>query len=1137
MNRVTHARLFSLAVLAALTACSSGGDSVGSIKTGGDFIVLQTEPSDNGTLFLNDSINIDFSNDVDLDSVSLSTFAFEVKDQLGNIVSEPVAGGFALGKSPGDAVVGRRLKFTPRLPTNDLYTNGGFRPGRKYTVQLVGGSNLSNTVLRDAKGKSLSVPRTFSFQTADGTSPGQLFRNTAPGGPRRTGLEFTPGFDSNSRVVLNKLGAPPLEVRLKFDQPLSPTSTNVPVAVNIDPATRTTSGRGRVFFEYDDPILGDNIWIPADFELESNSIDGATLVARPLGVLPNNATIRVIVENTLEDISGESNVANSAYNRVFGTFQTKRAYEQQFDGVVEDFLDASQIDFQASFTEPMADVGPGYIKAGFAFEGTTTGAEFEPTAPETILNTDFTQVVPKNGAPYNVSGGVFNFKNVTINTGKVVKGQGSNPMVWLCAGTFTVNGKLQVNGGDGERIMTSANASLPKAGGAGVCGGGDGGNGSPSSTQRSIAGGTGNGPLQVAGGGGAGGTLSCTAGCNRGSGGGGGSLATQGDPNYKQKTVAAGGPTNNVFPIFQQQTGTGGNGCTGIGGANTRQLQGGAPGPIVFVDARTDNNFWGVGIRMDRSERVTGELSVPVGGGGGGGGGDLSYNSDCATNVTNFEADSSGGGGGGGGGVLIVKALGPIIIGDQGYITANGGDGGGGEQSASCSRGGGGGGGAGGMVILMSATGIEITAKGSGTSYLYGANNNYDFSISADGGICRTGTFQAPIVQSKYPTPNTAIPASFATSYDSAPLGGFGGMGVVQLMAPPGSNGDGTNTVLDDNIKLFKGSTMVSGAEKQALLAWRGFPNQLGQGVNDAGAVITIGDNEGDIRPSPVLLPVPFGAKTRLRSNWIDTGATVRTRVDSSADTPRSIFDPTDTLAGPRFEFGGLNNDPDGALPNIARGYARYTVVQNQGVVTHQTVVPAAAILAMVSDATHLDRPAYRIDLQTAALGSDVDRYSQYNADLLNAAGTVVGSFRILAHTASQAFLEASAALPSTATQLRVTDKFFEIITDGQPGLGSSYLGAGGVRVPNANVRIGFAFHTNPGSPTGTRLPATPGTFLYDITDAAVQEQIRQLHAAFVQWDVTFDTAFKSVSGDIPPTLVPGLPRPELHFLRLPYRF
>src|SRR5262245_11913889 len=137
MIRVKNPRLFSLAVVAAAAACSSGGNDAGGIKTGGDFVVLQTEPSDNATLFLNDPIRIDFSNPVNLDTVNQSTFSFEVRDQLGLPVAEPVAGTFSLATSPGDTVVGRRLLFVPRLPTNDLFSNGGFRPGRSYSVQLV----------------------------------------------------------------------------------------------------------------------------------------------------------------------------------------------------------------------------------------------------------------------------------------------------------------------------------------------------------------------------------------------------------------------------------------------------------------------------------------------------------------------------------------------------------------------------------------------------------------------------------------------------------------------------------------------------------------------------------------------------------------------------------------------------------------------------------------------------------------------------------------------------------------------------------------------------------------------------------------------------------------------------------------
>src|SRR5690606_12350691 len=187
-------------------------------------------------------------------------------------------------------------------------------------------------------------------------------------------------------------------------------------------------------------------------------------------------------------------------------------------------------------------------------------------------------VVPKLGNPYNVSGGVFNFRRVRIGTGKLVRGQGSKPMVWLVNETFEVFGTLSVRGGDGTHVTTSGTADMPKAGGFGACGGGDGGAGSPSAIERDGFGGTGRGPLQVANGGGEGGRLACDAGCSRGSGGGGGSLATQGDPHFKQKvapvgTFPAGTPTN-VTPVFQQQDGLGGLGCTGASGTVTRSLAG-----------------------------------------------------------------------------------------------------------------------------------------------------------------------------------------------------------------------------------------------------------------------------------------------------------------------------------------------------------------------------------------------------------------------------------------------------------------------------------------------------------------------------------------------------------------------------------
>ena len=45
-----------------LAGCSGGGSSGGTPGTSGDFVVLRTTPNNNGQLYLNESINLDFSN-------------------------------------------------------------------------------------------------------------------------------------------------------------------------------------------------------------------------------------------------------------------------------------------------------------------------------------------------------------------------------------------------------------------------------------------------------------------------------------------------------------------------------------------------------------------------------------------------------------------------------------------------------------------------------------------------------------------------------------------------------------------------------------------------------------------------------------------------------------------------------------------------------------------------------------------------------------------------------------------------------------------------------------------------------------------------------------------------------------------
>lgn len=1132
---LARSALATVACLGLLFSGCSGGSDTGDLLTGGDFVVLSTQPETNGQLFLNDPIRIDFSTGIDLDSVDLTTFSFQVFDQLGNPLQENVSGIFRIGTSPGDAAPGRRLEFVPVFPTNDTFDNGGFKPGRTYNVQLVGGDRINGTVLRDVAGRALLQPVSFQFRTAEGTTPAQLFRNTLPGGPRRTGLDVTPRAEDGA-VVLNRFGAPPVEIRLVFDQPINPRSSNIPTAFDPDPLTRNTSNRGNVFLEYDDPDFGPNWWIPASVELEANELDSSTLLLRPVGVLPNNATIRVIVESSVADISGESNVSNAAYDRIFGSFQTQLAYEQQFDALIASFDITDQIDFDAAFGEPVGEVGEGFVRAGFGFEGTSTQIEFEPRVP-TVLNTDFTVVTPKVGAPYNVSGGIFNFASVNIPAGITVQGQGTNPMVWLVSGDFTVAGTLSVDGGNGEIADQVASANFPKAGGFGACGGGTGGDGSPSATERSGFGDTGNGPLEEPLTGGTGGTLACVAGCGRGSGGGGGSLATQGDPGFPAQVVPTGGwqgpnQTTNALPVFAQVQGTGGRGCGGIGGSNSRQLDGGTAGGDVFLDSRNDNDFWGTGINVRQGLRITGELSVPLGGGGGGGGGDLSYNNSCTLDDPNFNNDGAAGGGGGGGGVLIVKALGTILITDSGRVSADGGAGGGGEINGSSSEGGGGGAGAGGMVVLMSATGIEINAKGNGFG-----DDDYNFAISADGGVCQTGNFGSPIVRSKYPASpiqGSAPNFQYQFNYDRAPLGGFGGMGIVQLMAPPGPpvgqpnhNADNSNTILDDNIRVFRLGVLQTGVGKTNTLAWRGYPNQLGQLVDDFGnPTPTVA---GDVRPQPALLPTPFAERSRLRSKWLDLGAAQRRALVAADDDPRGIIDPTNSLAGPTYEFAGLNP---------ATGYIDFETVGETSRALQPTVGNMMPILATNDADIYRGAAAYAIDVAPASLGSIVNLYAGYEAELYDDNDFLVGSYRVLAHSDSRLRLSTeSGPLAATGTKVQLRAKFYKVMVDGVETLGGTYPGSlPNTRVPTSNIRIGFAFHTAPGN-GGTRYPAGQDTYFYNLDDPNVQEMIRGYGATFVQFDILFDSRFRSVAGDNPPLLNPDTSRPELHFLRLPFRF
>ncbi|MEZ5963391.1 MAG: hypothetical protein R3F56_06040 [Planctomycetota bacterium] len=1155
-----------------LAGCGGGGGSGSSLNTGGgSFSYLRVTPTDNATLFLNDAIQIDFTTQVDLTTADLNSVSFNVFDLTGTALGEQPRGYFRLGTSPGDSAPGRRLEFVPLLPTDDLYSNGGFKPGRRYVVQLVGGDRRNGVVLRDVRGRELSTPISFSFTTVDGSTANELFRNTRQNGPRRAGFEVLPSTlnSSGTRVVDPSFNAvEPLEVRLTFDQPVNPQKVNVPAAIDLDARLRDDSLRGRVFLEYDDPSVGgENRWIPAQVELERNDLEGAVVVLRPIGALPNNAVVDVRVLNTFEDVAGESNVADAAYVSLFGQFVVEPRHEPQFDALVERFEGANGVDLSTPFLEPVAELTDEGLRASLAFEGEDSTLDYEPSTPTTILNTDFTRVSLRAGRSLNVSGGVFQFRNVTIPAGYTVTGEGSKPMVWLVTGDMTIAGTLTVNGNDGERV-SSTSADLPSAGGSGQCGGGRGGRGSVLTSERTKRAESGFGPDNEPAGGGEGGQHSCEASslnnCRIGSGGGGGSFASKGDPDfYTRFPIFRGTGTG----LFDSQSGDGRVGCQNKSSSN-QGVGPGSAGQVGFLDADENNNFLGVAVRFtdgEPSSRLAGELASARGGSGGGGGGDGA--TDC-NNVSNWRTDAKGGGGGGGAGVLIIKCLGRVKVLSGGKITANGGFGGGGYPNgtsaagSNTAAGAGGGGGSGGMVVVMCSA-LDLVRHGTAAAAAYGnatttnrADGPYDFAIMADGGVGQRNPaagFMA--IRGKYPdaflsneTPHLA--GSWHNDIGDRPVGGFGGNGVVQLMTPSLGDVDGTGSFFDDSIEFYatdadlEASTPLPAATKKTLLGWRGYrasPNNQTR-IDDLGATITISENGfgiGDIKPSPVLLPVPFGPLSRAVSEPLDLGrvdrlpTNVAQGVRAIIERGTSSGDPfTNLLAGPTYAFDGTS------WPETS-SYQGYLAYDANGAQTAPVVAgSASAVARVVADAEYNSRPAYRVELATsnAVLAQIPGRYTGYLAQLLGAGGGIVAELRVLGHDGTTIHLDPSGdALPSTAvTTVQLVASFVAVETNGARGLGPAVSG-----VPQANVRIGFAFYKDATDPA-TRFPTSGFEYGLNVANSDLVRALRAEQYRYVQYDIVFNTLFSPTAVnniDTTRKLRPSLPRPVVKELVLPFQF
>lgn len=857
-----------------LGACGSSGtfvlDANGDpVNSGGSFIVEGSNVLDGTVWQLNRPIRLTFNHRVDPSSINFGSIQLRPLD-VQDLVT-PITGSFEIEAGSQ----GRSVLFRPTCPTNDLLTDGAFRPGG-FTYEIVLPTRgQSPTVLRDTEGRPLETGLKRTFSTPALSQP--QFLDFVIGPPTATSVSFPSG--------LNTFADPDPSVTILFNQPIDARSTNL-----------NTDNIQLMFADGEIGTAGENSFsatnrVPGVLILKENCTeDGAEVEFRITGVLPVNRKLQLQATTQFGDIVGQRNVATVVLGAT--TTPTLAALyndptwvetDETVDEFREDFDNANRLDLTTALPVPAAQIGDGFVAAAFDFPGSFTSEDndfFLSTASDEEVFTDSQFIfVDSNSRQHTLLNGVLTVNDLTIESGASLRGRGSNPLVIYATGTVTINGEINVSGNNAVWPTSLNSPQFVEGGASGEAGGGRGGDASQIGDAETLRAENGDGAFGVefAGGqGGEGGFNGDSSTFGRiglngsmvGGGGGGGFALTENisvlwdswptgngwrplgqdnaGPDHKitRHTQAVG--ANGIFGAENGLRGSavflGGGGTLPTGfdsppfgmedvmpesqavdaigsglndpdydpawttgavppfdfGDPTAGPDGGAAGPSPFsLDGDTLNDFYGSRVADDGTV-VSGELFTPWAGSGGGGSGDSMllerWNRDGIGGddpladffpATPFAKTTSsvqdgwdtyrkGAGGGGGGGQLIIMAIGPIVIGTNGTLKANGGIGFSGESMINSDQGiSGSGGGSGGHLILQSSTGLDLSAINIGTaaSAAQFGNLTENELITAYGG--RRGW-----AGSEYTSPSDGN-GTYAIG-----RGGSGGNGVIQVHVP-----------------------------------------------------------------------------------------------------------------------------------------------------------------------------------------------------------------------------------------------------------------------------------------------------------------------------------------------------------------
>lgn len=1140
--RSTPVRATSLSVLVLVSACTlgcAGGSS------GGDTITFAVQSFDivpGAVVPITRPISITFSEAIDFDSVTAQSVRCLAAD------GAPVPGDYRRGLRRRDAldpvsdvVVDERiLVFQPACPLLSDASDAGLQPGGASYTLVVAGIGDGSQAVRSASGTSLPVGRSVGFTTAASIPASGLFHDPSPGHPpspriaasatdadaHTSRLEIGQDATNTVRFVTRRAPEPGLGAEPELEGFLAPLNlysdigSRVAVLLEIDqPVSNAAASLAAVSLQFlvEEANPGqDASWstLPCRVELVRNCTEtGALVRVTPQGILPQNHVVRAVLGEAFADIVGNTNPTPV----VVGSFRVRTSFVPgtskpaiAVDAWREEFATAENRDDLAPTDAVPAVWGTnGSLSATTAFPGTGgPGGSFvyrvrASGGAAVYFNTTYQLVTDETNAFTQVcQNGVLDVHSLIVEPTAVLVVQGPNPFTVHATHLVDIRGKILLDGNRAPDVLPPIMPlSTIHPGGLGRAGGGDGGYGSPQTTQSSATGEDGFGAYAIAHAGGRGGEASVSTALLRGAGGGGGAFAE--DQIRRAGTALIPGCPEQVILGLDAESGARGEGVNSAVHPGF-QPQGGARGERPFgsldpqdpVLAALDDNagtptqalfhlddFWG-DMRVG-STVIHGELAGPWAGSGGGGGGDVVVSSSFpAVPFSPAISERPGGGGGGGGGSILVRCLGDVRFGANGRIDASGGPGASGSNSPGSlmGAGGGGGGGSGGHVVLQAAGRIDFSACVAGGAVDNFASGAGILARGGQGGAGANGAGGAGnLGVETVPNQDMLPPHSYGASAPCAVAGNT--VGVV-----PGCGGDGGPGLVQLHVADASGIVLpTSGTPLSSLI----HPTPVGATPLNV-----------DVPSQWNRLVVPFGRTSRAMSKWIPLGAT--------------HVDPRGSLSGQtEFWFAGTNPSTGlvqtnagsiGDLPPILTGnLGPAPMLPHVGADDRSVVFDASTL----TDAVYAQGMGiWRRFVLLVGSGANATRYEVASASIDSGAGTL----RI---TVS----ESGAPLAGRTGAVSVLPRFFRVQE------------AGGFDHLSTTNLIRIEFQAAPAGPSGGPAPSAATPWVSDITALNTTTAPANTSLRFLRFRVTFDLAVGQ------PTVALHEPLPGLDFLSVPFRF